>query len=325
MSQGNGEAAQCDFSIIADHLQQVRKKIKEPLSGVDSTVGELLEYVNSSPGKMIRPAMVLLSGLTCGKITDEHIRVAAILEMVHNATLLHDDVIDNGQQRRAKATVNKLRGNESAVLLGDLLLSRVFSMCIGLRADVMELISSAAAKTCEGELRQVLQRDNFELTEELYFDIICDKSAALFRTACAVGALLSDAPQEQIQALSDYGENVGIAFQITDDLLDIVGDENKTGKTKGSDISLDKLTLTIIHRLTNSNADDRRSVLDILNSTSGNSALAKKLKATGSIDYAHQRAEQFAERAVSCLGRLDDGDAKKALKETARFAVKRVH
>ena len=317
------------FSIIADELAQVRVLIERELSDCSEPVRGLSAYVIFSKGKMIRPGLVLLSGLACGEITEEHIRVAAIVEMLHNATLLHDDVVDEGKSRRGAPTFNSLKGNESAVLLGDFVLSKVFKMCAKLNSRVAQVIASSAAKMCEGELRQTSQRGNWQLSESEYIEIIADKSAAMFSGACAAGAILAGAGQQQVQMLADYGLNTGIAFQITDDLLDLVGDETKTGKQLGSDLDRNKLTLPLIHLLMMACETDKqfaRQVLSQQTVKAGNndwSKLVEKLRAGGSIEYAGKRAKGFVERAIGTLAELGENAGQRALIETARFVVKR--
>ncbi len=280
----------------------------------------MLECVSTRSGKMLRPGLVLLAGRCCGKITDEHIRVAAIVEMIHNATLLHDDVIDEGQKRRGLPTINSLWGNESAVLLGDFLLSRAFKMCAELEPQVARVIAATAIRVCEGELRQVSQRQNWQLSESEYIDIITEKSAALFSSCCYLGGLLARASETQVQSLADFGLNAGIAFQITDDLLDIIGDENKTGKTLGSDVSKHKLTLAVIHLLGAVEEGEKSAVKSKLNAVGeSKEALAEMLRCYGSLEYARRRAQEFVGRAVAALAGLKESDAKEALIETARF------
>jgi octaprenyl-diphosphate synthase len=160
------------FSIIAEELTQVRNLIKQELSNCSRTVRDLTGYISNGKGKMIRSGLLLLSGLSCGEITSNHIHSAAIIEMIHNATLLHDDVVDQGTTRRGEATINHIRGNESAVLLGDFLLSRVFRLCIELNTKAAEIIATSALKTCEGELRQTAQKGNRQLSETEYIEII---------------------------------------------------------------------------------------------------------------------------------------------------------
>ena len=309
------------FELIDCQLCQVRELIDKQLT-VPSKAGDLkplLEYVSTRSGKMLRPGLVLLAGGCCGKIIDEHIRVAAIVEMIHNATLLHDDVIDEGQKRRGLPTANSLWGNESAVLLGDFLLSRAFKMSAELKPQVARVIAATAIRVCEGELRQVSQRRNWQLSESEYIDIITEKSAALFSGCCYLGGLLARASEAQVQSLADFGLNAGIAFQITDDLLDIIGDENQTGKTLGSDVSKHKLTLAVIHLL--GSVDDPAPIRRSLSSIGA--GLAEMLSRYGSLEYARGRAQEFAGRAVGALAGLKESDAKGALIEAAKFMAGR--
>ncbi len=317
------------FGIIAEELSQVRSLIERELSDCSEPVRGLAAYVSSSRGKMVRPGLVLLSGLACGKVTEEHIRAAAIVEMIHNATLLHDDVVDEGMSRRGGPTLNSLKGNESAVLLGDFLLSRVFGMCLGLGGRAAEVIASFAARTCEGELRQIAQRGNWRLSESEYIGIIAEKTAAMFSGACVLGAMLAGAGKPQVQMLADYGRKTGIAFQITDDLLDLIGDQNKTGKPVGNDLDKNKLTLPFIHFLQVANEQDKDWAGELMHcdgkkaGSQGKSLLVEKLKRYGSLGYAQHRAEGLAEEATGAIAKLKDGDAKHALIETARFVVAR--
>ncbi len=312
------------FKLIDSQLGRVKELVDEQLLGCSASVSRLLETFSSCSGKMVRPGLVLLAGACCGKITDEHIRIAAIVEMIHNATLLHDDVIDEGQKRRGLPTVNSLWGNESAVLLGDFLLSRVFEMCTDLQPRFQRVIATATARTCEGELTQIIQRQNWQLSESEYIDIITEKSAALFSSACFLGALLAQAAETQAQALARFGLNIGIAFQITDDLLDIIGEESKTGKTLGSDVDKNKLTLAVIHLLRVVERSEKGAVIKKL-STAGESkeTLAEMLMSYDSLEYARSQAQEFVTKAITALADLEECKARQALIETGRFVAGR--
>jgi octaprenyl-diphosphate synthase len=316
------------FSIIARQLSQVRSLIERELSDCGGAVRDLAEDFGRCRGKMIRPGLVLLSGLACGGITKEHIRAAAIIEMIHNATLFHDDVVDESAVRRGKPTLNSLRGNESAVLFGDYLLSRVFRLCMGLEREASETIAVSAVRTCEGELRQISQRGNGLLSEGEYIGIIGEKTAALFSAACSLGAMLAGAGRPKVKALADYGLKTGIAFQITDDLLDLTGDEKRTGKPTGSDADNGKMTLPVIHFLKSSRGKEKTEIIRQISSHRANgekarAALVKKLASQGSIEYARRKAEDYVEQAIKSLNGLKDGAGKSALIETARFVSSR--
>jgi len=331
-----GQSGVFAFNIIRGDLGRVRGLIDEQFDGCNDSIGRLLKDFRSRSGKMIRPALVLLAGASCGKVTEEHIRVAAIIEIIHNATLLHDDVIDEADKRRALPTINDLWGNESAVLLGDFLLSKASKMCAQLESRINKVIADATVQVCEGELRQVIQRRNWQLSESEYIDIITEKSASFFRCACFIGGLLADASKGQLRALAEFGCNTGIAFQITDDLLDIIGDESKTGKTLGSDVDKSKLTLAVIHLLGRVGEAEKTAVIDSL-AAGGNlpgerdaesavrtkEGLVKMLSSYGSLEYAKKRAEQFVAKAIAALAELQQSDAKDALIETARFVAAR--
>ena len=314
------------FALVAEQLAQVKDHISQQLSVPENAgeVSRLVQHVDKRSGKMIRPGLVLLAGLCCGKLTDLHIRVAAVVEMIHNATLLHDDVIDDGKKRRGLPTVNSVWGNESAVLLGDFLLSRVFRMCAELPARTAKLIATTAVRVCEGELRQVAHRRDWNLTEADYIDIITEKSASLFSSCCYLGAVLARAGRRHAHALAAFGLNVGVAFQITDDVLDLVGDESVTGKTLGSDVDKNKLTLPFIHLLRTVDADRRNQIQDMLSASNPDAGdLLKMLRKAGSMDYARSQARAYVDRAIAAVNGFKAGRAKDALVEIAGFIAGR--
>ena len=326
ISDGLSHSGVPAFRLIDGELGRVKRLIDEQLADCPDKIGikQLLGYFNACSGKMLRPGLVLLAGAACGKITDRHIRIAAIVEIIHNATLLHDDVIDEGQKRRGLPTVNSLWGNETAVLLGDFLLSRAFKMCVDLEPQITRIIAATTLRTCEGELRQIIQRQNWQLSESEYIDIITEKSAAFFSSCCYLGGLLAEAAETKLRSLGDYGLNTGIAFQIIDDLLDIIGDENKTGKTLGSDVNKHKLTLATIHLLKTADEREKNAVKEKLAGPEDNrETLARLLGLHGSLEYAHERTQEFVTKALHALDGLKESDAKDALIETAKFIKRR--
>ncbi len=316
------------FRLIDSQLSRVKELINEQLTSPAGAgdVNRLLKHVRGRSGKMIRPGLVLLAGGCCGKITDEHIQIAAIVEMIHCATLLHDDVIDEGQKRRGRPTINNLWGNEAAVLLGDFLLGRVFEMCAELGPPVAKVIANVAVRVCEGELRQIIQRQNWQLSESEYIDVITEKSAVLFSSSCQLGAFSAQATETQARSLAEFGMNAGIAFQITDDLLDIIGDESKTGKTLGRDADKHKLTLAVIHLLGAAGEREKGAVISsyLERKQYDKDALREMLGHYGSLEYTHSRAQEYVARAVGALGDLKESAAKDALIETAKFITGRV-
>jgi octaprenyl-diphosphate synthase len=314
------------FTRIDSQLGQVSDLIRRSLTngGTAGELSPLFDHLNARSGKLLRPGLVLLAGECFGPATDDHIRVAAMVEMIHHATLLHDDVIDNGHVRRGVPTVNRLWGNESAVLLGDFVLSRVFQMAADLDASVARIIARTAVRVCEGELRQVSHRRNWRLTEAEYIGIITAKSASFFSGCCRLGALLAHANEEHVEAAARFGLSAGIAFQIADDLLDVVGDESRTGKTGYNDIAGDKLTLAMIHLLRTVEETRRADVCAMLELRSeSRGELADLLGRYGSLRYAHEQAEAHVAEAAHALAGLPAGMARDALLETARFMANR--
>jgi octaprenyl-diphosphate synthase len=314
------------FAGIDSQLSQVNDLIHRSLAG-DGVAGELsslFDHLNACTGKLLRPGLVLLAGQCFGPLTESHLRVAAMVEMIHHATLLHDDVIDDGHLRRGVPTVNRLWGNESAVLLGDFVLSRVFRMAADLDGSIARIVAHTAIRVCEGELRQIAQRRNWRLDETRYIEIITEKSASFFSGCCRLGAMLSHAEERHTEAAARFGLYAGIAFQIADDLLDITGDEARTGKTGRRDVAKDKLTLAAIHLLDTMEEGERSQVQSMLESGSeSRRELAEMLRRRGSLQYAHERAGQYVTEAILALGDLPAGQARDALVETARFMADR--
>jgi octaprenyl-diphosphate synthase len=308
-------------------LRQVRRLICESLQtrGARAELASFFDHLRAGSGKMLRPGMVLLTGECFGTLTEEHIQVSAMVEMIHHATLLHDDVIDEGCKRRGIPTANYLWGNESAVLLGDFLLSQVFRMAAELDSPVAKILAQTVARVCEGELRQTVHKRNWRLSEAQYLEIITEKSASFFGGCCRLGAMLSHADAGRIEAVAQFGLLAGIAFQIADDLLDIAGDETHTGKTLQSDLAKDKPTLAVIHMLRTLDAARQAQVRALLESPDGTGRkLAILLERAGSLRYAREQAAEYVERAIEALAEVPSSPAKEALIETARFMANRV-
>lgn len=315
------DAVQLD--VIADKLDEVSQCISRRLVSSDEGIERLLEHVVSGRGKMLRPAMVLLAGRCCGGETQKHIEIAAMVELVHIATLLHDDVIDEAQSRRGSKTINALWGDRPAVLLGMLLLGKVFSM--GGEVDMPEVsqeLSCAAIRICEGEMGQNLLKDSRQVSEQEYITIVRDKTASLFGSSCYLGGFASGADEGTLASLREFGICVGVAFQITDDLLDISGDEGDMGKTLGSDLAKRKMTLPMIHFLEQTNAGDRESVIERL-SQFDRAELREALAGTGSYDHAKAEAKRYSERACRAISELRDSPAKRTLLEIAEYSASR--
>lgn len=332
--------------MLAPNNQAIRAVVEEALSEVEATftaelssdlscVNQLVEHIEGYRGKMLRPMLVVASGLASASaqppLRREHVMTATIVEMVHMATLVHDDVLDDASTRRGGYTVNQLRGNETAVMLGDYLISHSYHLCAKLeRIDVGQMISKTTNIVCEGELLQLANRNNWNLDEKTYFDIVRRKTASLCGVCCRLGAHLNEASPEVISQLNQYGEHVGVAFQIVDDLLDLTGDEQVVGKSLGRDLAKGKLTLPVIHSLSTLGSEDRQSMLSLIEKAALDGSperftakLVNLLKTAGSLEFARKMADQRINEARKCLAILPDSPAKTLLHELAGVTVTR--
>jgi octaprenyl-diphosphate synthase len=285
----------------------------------------VIAHVNHYRGKRLRPALLLLVGRACGRLTPAHHVLAACVELVHTATLVHDDVLDGASVRRHVPTVNARWGNHNSILLGDYLFTHAFhlSATVG-DAGVCRMLAATTNRVCEGELCQGLQSGNLELTEQDYFDIIDGKTAELIACATRVGALFSGAAEDVVASMERFGRNLGLAFQIADDLLDLLGEEKVTGKSLGTDLELQKLTLPLIRLLSRSETV-RTRVKQIL-AAPGNhkrEALRPLLEESDALEYSYRRAEEFAAAARAELECLPPSPARAILEAACDGAVHR--
>ena len=315
------------YAPIADELAQVERILKQELRNKHPFVDELVRYGCLLGGKRLRPALLLLSAKTLGEVTREHLTLAAVVEMIHTATLVHDDVLDEAQMRRHLATVNARWDNESSVLLGDYLFTHAFYLASTLPSVVgCRMIGRATNIVCEGELRQKGSRGNFRLSEGEYVEIIEAKTAELTAVSCALGAVFAGAGQELVEALDGFGRDLGIAFQIVDDLLDVQGKEQQTGKSLGTDLAKQKPTLPVIRALHLASDEDRQSLIELLTADEPRpELLAPFLKCYQAVSYSQERAQFFAERARQRLSLLPAGPAREVLSAMAGFVVSRTH
>lgn len=313
------------YWVIEEEMAQVRQLLAEELAGEEDVLNTLCGYVSRYQGKMLRPALLLLAGKACGPLTRNHIELAVVIELVHLATLIHDDVLDEAELRRRCPTVNQLWGNETSVLLGDLLLSKAFDLCNRVaNSEAAAELSQTAKTVCRGELLQCLTRAQWDMPEERYLQIIDMKTASLFQLCGHLGARLAGASTPERQALADYGRFLGRGFQITDDLLDIAGREDETGKTSGTDMVQGKPTLPLIHFCRLADPESRNELIQSFpRQRSGLRALSEQLDRGGSLAYTWQRAREYVARAQDTLQALKATPAREALAGIAEFAVKR--
>lgn len=316
-------------SLIAADLVEVDRRFAAELACDIPSVQALLKHVSRFRGKMLRPVLLLLTAKAADSgrgVTPEHHTLAAVVEMVHMATLVHDDVLDDAELRRKGPTINHLKGNEAAVMLGDLLISHAFHLCSSLDSQhASRLIGRTTNLVCEGELLQIDQRNNLELTEATYFEIIRRKTASLVAACCHLGAHYAGATPEQTAALERFGLCVGTAFQIQDDVLDLVGDPLQVGKTLGIDIEKGKLTLPLIHFLSSAPREHRDLLRSLLRGHDPDKPeqIRNLVLPSGSIAYARARAEALIAEARAALECLPPSEARSALDTAARFVTQR--
>ena len=312
---------------IAPQLAEVDRRFREELNSDLACVNTLVKHVSRFRGKMLRPMLVLLSGRACGAdLNDAHVTIATVVEMVHMATLVHDDVLDEAELRRKGATINHLRGNEAAVLLGDYLISHSYHLCSSLDSQLASrVIARTTNQVCEGELLQIDNRNNLDLDEETYLRIITLKTAVLCATCCLLGGTFAGASEAQVAALDTYGRCLGVAFQIQDDILDIVGDADTVGKTLGIDLEKQKMTLPVIHFLRSAPPEHRKLLRSLIASRESDKIerIRNLILPSHSIDYARDRARQLIDQARTALAQLPDTEARRVLDTMAEFVVTR--
>src|SRR4051794_22679993 len=311
---------------IAAELADVEQLLKDEMRSDYPFVDELVRYGCLLGGKRLRPALLLLTAKASGgHIAREHIVLAGVVEMIHTATLVHDDVLDEADMRRHLATVNARWDNEASVLLGDFLFTHAFYLASTLDSVVgCRLIGRATNIVCEGELRQKGSRGNFALDETEYLEIVEAKTAALTAVSCRLGALVAGAEERLVEQMDGFGRDLGIAFQIADDLLDVLGEEKSTGKSLGTDLEKQKPTLPVIHALELASAADRNAILAIVNGDDRRpKSLEPFLRRSDAIDYARQRAQSFTHRARRRLDLLPPSSSRDLLASMTDFVVSR--
>lgn len=312
--------------LLDQALVEVEKRFDDELQSDLPCVATLVKHVARFRGKMLRPRLLLLCAQACGGVRDAHLTLATVVEMVHMATLVHDDVLDDAELRRRGATINHLRGNEAAVLLGDVLISHAYHLCSSIGdADAARVIASTTNRVCEGELLQLDQRGNLDLDEATYLTIVERKTASLIATSAMLGAKYAGASAQVIDALHRYGMLIGVAFQVQDDVLDLVGDVREVGKSLGSDIDKRKMTLPLIHFMKTAPAEHATLLRSLLRGDDADRGEKVKnlILPSGSIEYARTFALRYAREAQACLNVLPDSIAKAELTRAAEFVVAR--
>jgi octaprenyl-diphosphate synthase len=316
------------YAPIADELAEAEAIFTAELESRSSFVQQIVDHSADFRGKRLRPALVLLTAKACGQIKPDHSVLAAVVEMIHTATLVHDDILDESLIRRHAATVNAEWGNETAVLMGDYLFTHAFHLAASLETTLAcRWIGHATNLVCEGEMQQVGNRGNFDLDEEAYFSIIRGKTAELTAVACRLGAHYAGASESTVRAMDEYGRDLGIAFQIADDVLDLWGEERATGKSLGTDLEKQKLTLPLIHLLETSTPKDAQAIRRLLADATPDDRVRVRelLDQSEAPQYAWSQAERYARMAESALDHLPDSPSKSVLRTLTQYVVRRTH
>jgi octaprenyl-diphosphate synthase len=313
--------------LTAQDMAAVNATILEQLNSDVTLINQLGYYIISGGGKRIRPMIAVLAARALHYQGDKHITVAALIEFIHTATLLHDDVVDESDMRRGKATANAAFGNAASVLVGDFIYTRAFQMMTSLESlRVLALMSEAVNVIAEGEVLQLMNVNDPDITEESYMRVIYSKTARLFEAAAQSSAILSDASVAEEKALQDYGRYLGTAFQLIDDLLDYSADGSTLGKNTGDDLNEGKPTLPLLHAMHNSEGEQKAMIRGAIEQGNGRHLLEPVLQAMqqcGSLEYTRQRAEEEADKAIAALQVLPESPHRSALEGLAHLAVQR--
>lgn len=314
--------------VVADDFDAVNQRIIEQLHSDVDLVENIGHYLIEAGGKRLRPLLVLLVARALDYRGKEHLDLAAIIEFIHTATLLHDDVVDTSDRRRGRLTANAQWGNAPAVLVGDFLYSRVFQMMVAIgNMDIMSVLSETTNRIAEGEVQQLVNAKDPAVTEANYFSVIDKKTAILFASACEVAALLSEAKPEQREALRAYGHHVGTAFQLVDDALDYRGNAEDLGKNLGDDLAEGKPTLPLIYAMERGNTEQSALIAQAIRTgdVSRLPQVMEVLEATQAMTYTLDLARAQVSRAREQLRALPDNRFTQAMAEVADFALARTH
>ncbi len=320
------EPLQALYAPIASELAQVETILRRELRNQHPFIDEMVRYGCLLGGKRLRPALLLLSAKAVGSVTHDHLVLAAVVEMIHTATLIHDDVLDEADQRRHLATVNARWDNEASVLLGDYLFTHAFYLASTTESTLAcRLIGRATNTVCEGELRQIGTRGDFSLTERDYLEIIEAKTAELCACCCRLGAHYAGASEFVVEKLADFGRHLGVAFQIADDLLDVLGDERATGKSLGTDLEKKKPTLPLIRVLQLAGPDERDELIASLecDDPPGPQYLLPWFERFDAIEYARDTARRYAKLAARDIELLEESPCQAVQHGLTEFVISR--
>lgn len=312
--------------LAAADMRAVDDLIRESLKSDVMLVSQVSEYIVTSGGKRLRPLVVLLAARALGYAGDGHVQAAAIIEFIHTATLLHDDVVDSSARRRGRDTANAVFGNQASVLVGDFLYSRAFQMMVQLgRMRVMQILADATNTIAAGEVMQLMNVRDADLTEASYRQVIYRKTARLFEAGAQIAAVLAGRSDGDEAAMIRYGRNLGTAFQLVDDALDYGASPEELGKNLGDDLAEGKMTLPLIYAMEKADESARRTIRGAIEAGGLEhlAAIRGVIEATGALGYTAERAQEAANLAIAALADVPQSDYRRALVAIAEFAVRR--
>jgi len=312
---------------ILDEIGRFDKEFKNSMKSKVGLVELVTRFILHQKGKKVRPILVLLSAKLAGQISERTYRGAILVELLHTATLVHDDVVDNAEKRRGFPSINAVWKNKIAVLMGDYLLARGLMLAVdGQDFDFLKTITSTVKRMSEGELLQTSKTRRLNIDEPTYYRIISDKTASLLSTCCEVGARSVTDDAHIIESLRNYGEYLGIAFQIRDDILDYVGKSSIIGKPLGGDIKEKKITLPLIYALKNSSSDESKNIIKTIKNNPDSKRIDEIIdfvKKKNGIEYAEKMSYEYSDKAKQCLELFSESEAKESLKKLVDFVVER--
>ena len=311
---------------VSGNLKEFDRKLGDYLRGDSPLISSIARHLLKSRGKRIRPAFLFLASGAGDSLNSHSVDASLAIELIHTATLLHDDVVDESDLRRGQRTVNAQWTNLISVLMGDYLFAKAFRIMVSTGSlELMEAVSHATERVSVGELRQIEETGNLELSEEEYLSIISDKTASLFTVSCETGPILAHRSPDERRRFADMGEKVGTAFQIADDLLDYVGDPEVTGKEPGNDVLTGKMTLPLIYSLKRVGASGQKEISGLLKSKDNRvfEKVYSFVAENGGIDYAYDKAAEMAHEGLASIGRLPDSEYLASLTSLVEFTTKR--
>jgi len=314
------------YSLIKDDMSAVDTMIQSRLQSDVVLINQLGHYIINSGGKRLRPALAILCARACGYKDDQHINLATIIEFIHTATLLHDDVVDNSDMRRGRETANNLWGNEASVLVGDFLYTRSFEMMVEMDSmRLMKILSHTTNVIAEGEVLQLLNCNDAETTEASYLEVIHHKTAKLFEAAGLLGAVICNASSDIEEAMGNYAMHLGSAFQLIDDLLDYSESSETIGKNIGDDLAEGKPTLPLIYAMKHGSEAQANIIRSAIEEGQRDSIdeIITIIKETGAIEYTAKAAENEVQQAITALSNIEESDYKAALIGLANFSISR--